>query len=142
MQRRHFIHLFGMAAAGAALAGSASAQDRTRDRLRDPSQDLLRDQTRDRTRDQLRDEDIYGTQFMTQQERELYREQMRAARSADERERLELYHRNRMHARARNKGVVLPDDTRGMRGGMGQGGGMGGGMGGGGAGGGMGRQGG
>jgi len=140
MERRHFMRMCGMAAAGAALAGggAALAQDRTRDRLRDPTQDQLRDPIRDRDRtrlrDPIRDEDIYGTQFMTQQERERYREQRRAARDDDERQRLELYHRNRMNMRARNKGVTLPDDPRGMRGGNGAGGGMGGGGMGGGAG--------
>lgn len=132
MERRHFVRMCGMAAAGAALVGGAAlAQDRTRDRLRDPTQDQLRDPIRDRTRlrDPIRDEDIYGKQFMTQQERERYREQRRAARDDDERQRLELYHRNRMNIRARDKGVTLPGDPRGMDQGGGAGGGAGGGRG-------------
>ena len=47
---------------------------------------------------------IYGHQLMTQQERRDYREQMRSARSWEERE-----HHERMRERARAKGVTLPD---------------------------------
>ena len=85
---------------------------------------------------------IYGSQLMTQQERLQYREQMRNAKTAQQREQLRLEHHRQMQERARQRGVTLPDQPPtggGMGGGMG-GGGMGGGMGGGGmGGGGMGR---
>ncbi|MBU6304937.1 MAG: hypothetical protein KGO79_05930 [Betaproteobacteria bacterium] len=52
---------------------------------------------------------IYGHQLMTQQERRDYREQMRSARSWEEREQLRREHHERMRERARAKGVTLPD---------------------------------
>lgn len=82
---------------------------------------------------------IYGSQLMTQQERLQYREQMRNARTAQEREQIRARHHAEMQARARKRGITLPDEApadrgSGMGGGMGvpgMGGGMGRGMGGG-----------
>lgn len=77
---------------------------------------------------------IYGSQLMTQQERLQYREQMRNAKTAQEREQLRLQHHRQMQERARQRGVTLPDEPppAGMGRGMGGGGMGGGGMGGGG----------
>ena len=75
---------------------------------------------------------IYGSQLMTPQERTEYRSRMRAAKTAEERERIRNEHHEQMKVRARERGVTLPDEppSRGM---MAPGGGMGGGgMGGGG----------
>ena len=72
------------------------------------------------------DAPIYGSQMMTQQERLEYRERMRAANTLEERERVRAQHHEQMKARARERGVTLPDEPP-MQGGMGQGGGMGGG---------------
>jgi hypothetical protein len=77
---------------------------------------------------------IYGSQLMTQQERNEYRAKMRSLRTAQEREQLRFEHHERMQQRARERGVTLPDapPARGARGagpggpGMGPGGGMGG----------------
>lgn len=75
-------------------------------------------------------EQIYGSQLMTEQERQQFRDRMRSAESASERERIRREHHERMKARAKEKGVSLPDEPpmQGMgRGpGMGSGGGMGG----------------
>lgn len=55
------------------------------------------------------EEPIYGRQLMTQQERREYREQMRSAKSWEEREQLRRAHHERMRERARAKGVPLSD---------------------------------
>lgn len=81
---------------------------------------------------------IYGSQLMTQQEQMRYREQMRNAKTAQEREQIRARHHAEMQARARQRGVTLPDEApvdrgsgmgHGM-GGAGMGRSMGGGMGG------------
>ncbi len=83
-------------------------------------------------------EPIYGYRMMNDQERNEYREKMRNARSADERQALRDEHHKAMQARAKERGVTLPDSPppgkgpqgmgpgKGPRGeGMGPGGGMG-----------------
>ncbi len=78
-------------------------------------------------------EQIYGSQLMTEQERAEYRAAMRAAKTAEEREKIRKEHHERMEARAKERGMTLPDEPP-MRGdgmGMGPGGGMGKGPGGG-----------
>ena len=52
---------------------------------------------------------IYGQQLMTQQEQEQYRERVRAARTDEDRAALREQHREAMQARARERGVELPD---------------------------------
>lgn len=52
---------------------------------------------------------IYGSQLMTQHERLEYRERLRNARTARERERIRLEHHRAMQERARERGVRLPD---------------------------------
>lgn len=79
----------------------------------------------------LAQDQIYGSQLMTQQERAEYQARMRAANTDEERERLRLEHHERMTERAKARGVALPDQPPGDRGGMGpgRGAGPGGGMG-------------
>jgi hypothetical protein len=77
-----------------------------------PAQALFaqdRDRTQDQTRDQIRDRDIYGSQLMTQQERNEYRQRMQQAKTAEARERIRAEHHERMVARAKERGVKLPD---------------------------------
>ena len=89
--------------------------------------DQARDQDRLRTQDQLRDQDIYGSQLMTMQERNEHRAKMRAAKTAEERERIRAEHHEQMKVRAKERGVTLPDAPPAGRGpGMGPGGGGGG----------------
>ena len=82
-------------------------------------------------------EQIYGSQLMTQQERDEYRARMHAAESKEEQERIRKEHHEFMQERAKERGMNLPDmmpmhrDDNGMGSG-GMGGGIGGGMGGGG----------
>lgn len=75
-------------------------------------------------------EQIYGSQLMTRQERLEHRAKMRAAKTAEEREQIRTEHHEKMQARAKERGVSLPDmpamPAGGMmRGGMGPGGGPG-----------------
>jgi len=83
------------------------------------------DQERDRDRDRMRtqsyeQEHIYGSQLMTEQEREQYQHNMRAAKTEEERERIRNEHHERMMQRAKERGVTLPDEPyeHGMGGGM------------------------
>ncbi|UEM19138.1 hypothetical protein JL100_018815 [Skermanella mucosa] len=80
------------------------------------------------------DTPIYGSQMMTQQERADHRNRMHQAKSAAEREQLRQEHHRQMQARAKERGVTLPDEPPPMpgHGGMGMGQGMGMGPGGGG----------
>jgi hypothetical protein len=74
---------------------------------------------------------IYGSQLMTRQERSDYRDRMRNAKTAEERETVRAENHKLMSARAKERGVTLPDEppATGMGGGMGRGTGPGGGMG-------------
>lgn len=111
MNRRHFITLL-LATACAASAAPVFAAD---------------------------EPPVYGSQLMTEQERNEHRQRMRNAKNAEEREQIRKEHHERMKARARERGIELPDEppARGGKGmgpggkGMGPGGGMGGGQGGG-----------
>jgi len=74
-------------------------------------------------------EQIYGSQMMTREERTAYRASMRAAKTPEEREKIRAAHHEQMKARAKEKGVTLPDVPPARGGGMGPGGmGPGGGM--------------
>ena len=69
-------------------------------------------------------EQVYGSQLMTQEERGAYRAKMRAAKTQEEREKVRAEHHEQMKARAKERGVTLPDAPPAMGGGMGPGGGM------------------
>jgi len=84
----------------------AAAQDQTRDQLQ--TQDRLQDQTRDRLQTRTQDQ-VYGSQLMTSQERAAYRDRLRAAHTEQERERIRAEHHEAMQARARERGLRLPD---------------------------------
>lgn len=99
---------------------------------------LAADQQRSGQQAQLQtqeQEQIYGSQLMTPEQRAEYRARMGAAASDAEREKIRREHHEQMKERARNQGIILPDEPpgQGMGGGRGAGGGMGpgGGMGGG-----------
>jgi hypothetical protein len=100
------------------------------------AQDKAQDKAQAQTRQTIRDRDIYGYQMMTREERNEYRQKMRAAKTQEERERIRAEHHERMKERAQAKGITLPDEPRAGRGPgsaaggtMGPGGGMGGGRG-------------
>jgi len=104
----------------------------------DQDQNRTRDQDRLQTQGQIQDNQIYGSQLMTQQERNQYRARMQAAKTEQDRERIRKEHHEQMQVRAKERGVTLPAEPppHGMGGGMGPG--YGGGSGGKGPGGGMG----
>jgi len=116
---------------GMAAVAMAADQDQTRDQDRLQTQDQTRDKDQLRTRDQTRDNQIYGSQLMTQQERNEYRARMRAAKTEQEREQIRNEHHKQMQVRAKERGVTLPDvpPPRGSGQGRGMGPGPGGGMG-------------
>lgn len=87
------------AVAAIAFAGSSAlAQDKVQSR----AQDQMRD------RDRLQDP-VYGSQLMTDAERNEYRLHMRSLKTNQEREAYRLEHHNRMQERAREKGITLPE---------------------------------
>lgn len=80
----------------------------------------------------MQQEPVYGSQLMTQEERVAYRTKMHAAKTPEEREKIRAGHHAQMKARAKERGVTLPDEPPARGGGMSPGGmGSGGGMGGG-----------
>jgi len=88
------------------------------------------DQDRTQTRMEMQHQ-IYGSSMMTEHERNTYRQRMRNAKSAQEREQIRAEHHKQMQERAKQRGIKLPDMPPAGHG-MGQGnmnGGMGGGMG-------------
>jgi hypothetical protein len=68
------------------------------------------------------DEQIYGSQLMTQQERNEHRDKMRAAKTAEEQEQIRKEHHEQMEERAKASGVTLPDEPPARGTGMGPGG--------------------
>jgi hypothetical protein len=68
-----------------------------------------------------RSEPIYGYRLMSEQERNDYRERMRNARSAEERQAIRDEHRKLMQARAKERGVTLPEPRGPRAGGPGAG---------------------
>jgi hypothetical protein len=63
-------------------------------------------------------EQIYGSQLMTQQERDEFRARMRAAKSIEEQEQIRAEHHERMKERAKAQGITLPDMPPPRGGGM------------------------
>lgn len=59
---------------------------------------------------QAQEEQIFGRQLMTEQERTEYRDKMRNAKTKEERDKIRAQHHEEMKARAKARGVTLPDD--------------------------------
>ncbi len=72
-------------------------------------------------------EQVYGSQLMTQTERNEYSEKMRTLKTEQERNEYRLQHHQQMQERARANGLTLPDSppTQGAGAGPGPGAGMG-----------------
>jgi hypothetical protein len=127
------------AAASALAADQDQLRTQDQDQLHTPDQLRTQDQTKDQIQDKTKTQDqIYGSQLMTEQERNEYQNRMRSAKTVQEQEQIRAEHHKSMQVRAKERGVTLPDKPpatgggMGPAGGMGPGGGMGGGMGGGG----------
>lgn len=58
---------------------------------------------------QAKSEPIYGSQLMSKQERDQYRQRMRDAQTAQERDRIRQEHHEQMKERAKAQGKTLPD---------------------------------
>lgn len=117
-----FIMCSALFATGAALAAD-QYQDRDKDQTRAQDKDQTQDKDQLRTQDKIRDRDIYGHQLMTQQERNSFRQKMMSAKTMQEREQIRNEHHKMMQARAKEKGINLPDEPPANRG-PGMGGGM------------------
>lgn len=81
-----------------------------RDRTTNPSRDRDRDQDRTHAPDNASfgDKDVYGGEFMSVEERNQYREQLRLTESDPEaRTKLEAQHQERMQQRAKAQGKTL-----------------------------------
>ena len=76
----------------------------------DPLQDRGRTESRDMEQDQKR---IYGGRMMTPAERDEYRARLRAATTAEERDRIRAEHHEQMKMRAKERGIILPDEPGG-----------------------------
>ena len=55
------------------------------------------------------EDQIYGSQLMTQQERQEHRAKMQSMKTKEERERYRMEHHKKMQERAKQQGVTLPD---------------------------------
>ena len=68
-------------------------------------------------------DEVYGSQLMTEQERNAYRTKMQSMKTEQERQQLRMEHHKQMQERAKAQGVTLPDmpPNQGMHQGMGQG---------------------
>ena len=86
------------------------------------TQDRTKQKIETQTKDQER---IYGSELMTDKERNAYRDRMRSAKTEQEREKIRAEHHDRMLARAKERGVKIPDEPPVKGGGMGPGRGMG-----------------
>ncbi|MFZ5875629.1 MAG: hypothetical protein ACOYXU_04375 [Nitrospirota bacterium] len=98
--------VFAVASVCVLSAGSAEAADQER------TEQQMQSQTQ---------EQIYGSQLMTEQERAEYRAKMRAAKTAEEQEKIRKEHHEQMTARAAERGMTLPDEPPMKGGGMGMG---------------------
>lgn len=93
-----------------------------------PSFALAANQANEQERIQAQEQEhIYGSQMMTERERNEYRARMQAAKTNEEREQIRMEHHERIRERAKSQGLTMPD-TPPPRGGA-MGGGMGGGKG-------------
>lgn len=107
-----------------ALAGQGWAADQVKDRVQAETQTQTQSQLQ--VQDQER---IYGSQLMTEQERNEYRNQMRALKTEQEREAFRKEHHEKMKVRAKAQGAALPDEPPAQGAGKGVGAGTGKGMG-------------
>jgi hypothetical protein len=109
MKRFVYAVLFGLLTPGVALAAEEKK----------PAPEKKQEQLK------KQEEVIYGRQLMTPKEMTEYRAKMRTAKTAEEREKLRKEHHDKMAARAKERGVKIPDEPPARGPGMGPGKGMG-----------------
>ena len=88
---------------------NAIAENRAQVQMQGRGSDQGRDRDQDRDRDNMQTP-IYGSQMMTERERQEHRAKMRAMKTEQEREAYRLEQHNKMQERARAKGLTLPDE--------------------------------
>jgi hypothetical protein len=103
----HSMVKIAIAATGAAVMVAAAIDTTAQEPNRERQQLQQRVQKR---------EIIPGSELMTSQEREAYRQRMAAAKSDEERDRLRAEHYEAMDERARLRGLRLADPPPGARG--------------------------
>jgi hypothetical protein len=107
-------------------AGGVVAQDQAKPKQEPQAQSQPPAQTQPQQKSQVRkQQQIYGSQLMTPEERAEYQSKMRSLKTEEERNQLRLEHHKEMQARAKERGVTLPDEPPAKHGGKGAGGGMG-----------------
>jgi hypothetical protein len=87
------------ALAGAAILSSYPAPAAGQARVKNKIQTQTKDQER-----------IYGSELMSEKERNEYRQQMRNAKTERYREKIRTEHHESMLARAKEHGVTIPDE--------------------------------
>jgi len=90
---------------------------RDRDRVSDPAQDRERDRDQDRTNvpehAPLGDNGVYGSELMSVQERNQYREQLRLTESDPKAQtKLKAEHKEKMQQRAKEQGKKIEDPPK------------------------------
>lgn len=86
------------------------------------SSGLVMAEDNEMSRDRLEtQQQVQGRQLMTQQEREEFRNKMRSANSAEERQQIQKEHHERMKLRAKERGLSMPNDPPADGMGMGKG---------------------
>jgi len=105
MNMKHLRLTLAVSGMTMALAGQGWAADQVKDRVHAETQTQIQSQL------QVQDQEgVYGSQLMTEQERNEYRNQMRALKTEQEREAFRKEHHEKMKARAKAQGVALPDE--------------------------------
>jgi hypothetical protein len=101
-----------IAAAGAAVMLAAALDTAGQDQAK------KREQVQQRTQERVQKREIIpGSELMTPQEREQYRQRMAGAKSDEERDRLRAEHYKAMDERARLRGLRLADPPPAAKGG-------------------------
>ncbi|MDH4109105.1 MAG: hypothetical protein OEW35_12355 [Gammaproteobacteria bacterium] len=89
-------------------------QQQDMDQLRDKDMDKDMDQLHDRDRDRIQDKDIYGSAFMSAEERDQYRMKLSGAKSDQEWAKMRSEHQVEMQARAKAQGKDLDPPVYGQ----------------------------
>lgn len=124
---KHLGIISGICLGLATLSTGVLAADQTQTREQLQTQDQLRTQTQLQTQDRLnaQDKEMMNSPYMTEQERNQYRERIQNANMEQERERIRQQQQMQLQERAMKHGASSPatQPPHGMSGGKGPGGG-------------------
>lgn len=108
--RKQCLLIFTLFCGISLYTGNLLADEENLDQDQDQEQEQEQEQEQSlHQEDDQRSQRIYGSQLMTKEEREAHRAEMRAAKNAEERERLRKEHHEKMKERARHQNIILPD---------------------------------